>query len=77
MEFILDDSELRLMNLSREVKAERVETVEGAKGLLGEHFEIPETVAKEVLEKGASNSWVVSGQVTKSGKPILANDPHL
>lgn len=25
----------------------------------------------------ASNSWVVSGQRTRSGKPILANDPHL
>jgi penicillin G amidase len=26
---------------------------------------------------GASNSWVVSGQRTSSGKPLLANDPHL
>ena len=25
----------------------------------------------------ASNSWVVSGAHTRSGKPILANDPHL
>jgi penicillin G amidase len=24
-----------------------------------------------------SNSWVVSGDLTRSGKPILANDPHL
>ncbi|MEU4271021.1 penicillin acylase family protein [Streptomyces sp. NPDC026092] len=24
-----------------------------------------------------SNSWVVSGQYTTSGKPLLANDPHL
>ena len=24
-----------------------------------------------------SNAWVVSGKLTKSGKPILANDPHL
>jgi penicillin G amidase len=24
-----------------------------------------------------SNAWVVSGQLTRSGKPILANDPHL
>ncbi len=24
-----------------------------------------------------SNNWVVSGQRTKSGKPLLANDPHL
>lgn len=26
---------------------------------------------------GASNEWVVSGTRTASGKPILANDPHL
>jgi penicillin amidase len=25
----------------------------------------------------ASNNWVISGKKTKSGKPILANDPHL
>jgi penicillin amidase len=29
------------------------------------------------LDVGASNSWVISGNLTKSGKPILANDPHL
>ncbi|MEO1171212.1 MAG: penicillin acylase family protein, partial [Myxococcota bacterium] len=26
---------------------------------------------------GASNSWVVSGEHTKSGAPLLSNDPHL
>ncbi len=26
---------------------------------------------------GASNSWVVSGAHTRSGKPMVANDPHL
>jgi len=25
----------------------------------------------------ASNNWVVAGKLTKSGKPMLANDPHL
>jgi penicillin G amidase len=28
-------------------------------------------------EVPGSNSWAVSGALTKSGKPILANDPHL
>jgi penicillin amidase len=27
--------------------------------------------------KSASNNWVVSGKLTGSGKPLLANDPHL
>jgi Protein related to penicillin acylase len=31
----------------------------------------------EILGSGASNNWVVSGARTESGKPILANDPHL
>jgi penicillin amidase len=33
-----------------------------------------------VFEKGrgiGSNNWVVSGKMTKSGMPLLANDPHL
>jgi penicillin amidase len=29
------------------------------------------------MPRGASNAWVVSGARTASGKPILANDPHL
>lgn len=30
-----------------------------------------------VPETAASNNWVVSGSITKSGKPIFANDTHL
>ena len=29
------------------------------------------------LDHGASNEWVIAGTRTLSGKPILANDPHL
>ena len=33
---------------------------------------------RDVLGRGrASNNWVVSGNLTASGKPFLANDPHL
>ncbi len=28
-------------------------------------------------DKGMSNSWAVSGAMTESGNPMLANDPHL
>ncbi|MCK6451722.1 MAG: penicillin acylase family protein [Alphaproteobacteria bacterium] len=31
----------------------------------------------EVLGVGASNEWVLAGQHSAGGKPILANDPHL
>lgn len=30
-----------------------------------------------IMGTGASNNWVVSGMRTVSGKPVLANDPHL
>jgi len=29
------------------------------------------------IEGAGSNNWVLSGQRTQSGKPLLANDPHL
>ena len=29
------------------------------------------------LPRGASNGWVVGGALTATGKPLLANDPHL
>ena len=31
----------------------------------------------ELIGSGASNNWVVAGARTRSGKPLLANDPHL
>jgi penicillin G amidase len=31
----------------------------------------------DMMGTGASNNWVVSGSRTRSGKPLLANDPHL
>jgi hypothetical protein len=30
-----------------------------------------------MAKRGNSNNWVVSGERTASGRPILANDPHL
>jgi len=32
---------------------------------------------REYAEEVGSNNWVVNGSHTKSGKPLLANDPHL
>ncbi len=51
-------------------------------GLLGPHGEAPPRRLSEILPwrwmpKSASNSWVLSGERTASGMPILANDPHL
>jgi penicillin amidase len=35
------------------------------------------TLVDSIVGSGASNNWVVSGPRTISGKPLLANDPHL
>ncbi len=42
---------------------------------LGVLDEIPQLIADG--EGVGSNSWVVSGEHTESGKPLLANDPHI
>ncbi|MBI2220021.1 MAG: penicillin acylase family protein [Acidobacteria bacterium] len=36
-----------------------------------------EKVASDPIPPGGSNNWVVSGSRTATGKPLLANDPHL
>lgn len=38
---------------------------------------LPGTMSTADRAGVGSNSWVVSGEHTKSGKPLLANDPHL
>ena len=34
-------------------------------------------IGLDAEDRAASNNWVVSGKRTASGKPLLANDPHL
>lgn len=60
---------------------------EARRGMLGKGFlkslDTVEKVAKglpQLIGRGdgiGSNSWVVSGEHTTTGKPLLANDPHL
>ncbi len=40
---------------------------------------VPEALAwlRKAPHFSASNNWVVSGKLTRSGKPIVCNDPHL
>jgi len=45
---------------------------------LGERIVPTEVLWKLALPRMmASNNWVVAGSKTRSGKPIMANDPHL
>lgn len=45
---------------------------------LGERIVKPASLWNQAIPRMmASNNWVVHGRKTKSGKPLLANDPHL
>src|SRR5205807_1623814 len=55
-------------------------------GILGQMNELIESqqrslertdLASSFDSTQASNNWVVSGKKTTSGKPLLANDPHI
>ncbi|MFM9847870.1 MAG: penicillin acylase family protein [Hyphomicrobiaceae bacterium] len=42
-----------------------------------QHAAATSDLTAEFISGGASNNWVVSGGRTKTGAPLLANDPHL
>lgn len=50
--------------------------IEEARALATALYSFPDGQASAELAQ-ASNNWVVSGKLTASGKPLLANDPHL
>ena len=49
-----------------------VQQIQSALETITDHQELTEN-----LFPAASNSWVVSGELTTTGQPFLANDPHL
>ena len=40
-------------------------------------FNLPHIIKNWIPEYPASNCWVISGEKSNTGKPLLANDPHL
>lgn len=63
-------------NISDEITPENLDLIKKIK--VSETI-VPESIKwNNVIPKmTASNNWVISGKKTKSGKPVLANDPHL
>ncbi len=49
---------------------------ENTKAVASNHYQLQDVIPMGQDGKG-SNNWVISGDKTISGKPILANDPHL
>ena len=58
-------------------KLEGIDLTTAATDLKDLFSAISQTNRMIVPAAAASNNWVVSGKLTKSGKPILANDTHL
>ena len=60
-----------------------VEYPEDAKSIIEANLKLSTDVASAFTtnylpsEFNGSNNWVISGQLTESGKPLLADDPHL
>jgi len=72
-------SEFLRGNLAKRLGAEKALEI-----LEREISEVPEEVGEvslgqlsDLFFNGGSNNWVVSGALTETGKPLLANDPHL
>jgi penicillin amidase len=57
--------------------AAAVNIPDGTLAALGSNVALLDTALGPMGDGIGSNSWVVSGKLTTTGKPILANDPHL
>ncbi len=78
-------SELFRLRLSKQLSPERLQALwperegraDSAARDVGQAVDFAALPATFEAIPGASNSWAVSGSLTASGKPLLANDPHL
>ncbi|WP_318244319.1 penicillin acylase family protein [Oerskovia merdavium] len=84
---VLDPAEVPTATAPAEVDVEDVEQTSYMPTLAGSELQSAVGAADRALaavpvlvgrgEGTGSNSWAVSGEHTESGKPLLANDPHL
>jgi penicillin amidase len=72
--YILSEEDLPL---SLKVKAEKPTDTERTKTERATYEAVKEMTHEYTDEGMASNSWVISGNLTESGRPLIANDPHL
>ncbi|HEU0285423.1 MAG TPA: penicillin acylase family protein, partial [Nocardioidaceae bacterium] len=65
--------------LSRAAPAPQLsaDTISVLRGIRDAARNLPDVLSSDSLKGLGSNSWVVSGDHTKSGSPLLVNDPHL
>ncbi|PDP85432.1 penicillin acylase family protein [Glycomyces fuscus] len=71
-----DEADLREGDEQRAPELPR-EAVPALAGVAGAAAELPSLLGPSTSPDLGSNSWVVGGEHTESGMPLLANDPHL
>jgi penicillin amidase len=74
-DFIADEDPIIPVGTKFEIRNSKPETNPKAEAL--KSLQTYSTVLEKPDEITGSNNWAVSGSKTKSGKPILCNDPHL
>ena len=86
---VLDDSDVRMMGKwSDKTLSERyIENLEHLRAAEPKRIKQVEAFNSEIIDLGVlgesidesmhSNNWVIHGNHTSTGKPMLANDPHL
>ncbi len=67
----------RTSEVRRNAVVPSLAVVEDARRRVDEMHAALERVGLDAEDHAASNNWVVSGKRTATGKPLLANDPHL
>ncbi len=56
-----------------DLKPQNISNIEKA----AEPIKISEIIDNQTVDGIGSNNWVISGKMSQTGKPLLANDPHL
>jgi penicillin amidase len=75
-DFIADEDPIIPVGTKFEIRNSKPETISKSE-IINHKSEIISAVLDKPDEITGSNNWAVSGSKTKSGKPILCNDPHL
>ncbi|KRX06019.1 hypothetical protein PPERSA_01097 [Pseudocohnilembus persalinus] len=83
---IMNEEDLKQMNLYEKFEYEKIvenepknQNITISKENMDKiiQMKMPNYLHELYMTVGGSNAWVISGEHTKSGKPLLSNDPHL
>jgi penicillin amidase len=71
------DAAAAKVKAEKEAAAKRAKEEQEAKEKAKQDADLSLVIPEKLDENLASNNWVIHGNYTKTGKPLLAGDPHL